>query len=104
MIFQPGSQQILVADDDVSALQILSQMLAEIGFDVRACGNGLDALESIRKRQPSLLISDISMPGIDGFELCQQIKQTPSLKSLPVIFITGRNEVSNIVRAFNIGA
>jgi cyclic di-GMP phosphodiesterase len=80
--------RILVVDDDESGLLVLERSLRHHGYDVDTAKNGEVALEQARRQPPDLIISDILMPKMDGFELCRHLKQDAQLKSIPFIFYT----------------
>ncbi len=99
---QPA-EEILIVDDKPANLRLLSQMLADRGYIVRAVKSGTRALESIRATPPNLILLDIKMPGMDGYEVCRQLKELPETRSIPVIFISALNEIQNKVQGFNVG-
>ncbi len=80
--------RILIVDDDENGLLVLERTLSYYGYDVDTAKNGEFALEQARQHHPDLIITDIMMPKMDGFELCRQLKQDALLKSIPVIFNT----------------
>jgi sigma-B regulation protein RsbU (phosphoserine phosphatase) len=96
-------EEILIVDDKPANLRLLSQMLADRGYIVRAVKSGTRALESIRATPPNLILLDIKMPGMDGYEVCRQLKELPEARSIPVIFISALNEIQNKVQGFNVG-
>ena len=80
---------ILIADDDSDFAENCSMMLELYGYDVKVVPNGMQALDRISSRQPELLISDCSMPGMSGLELSQQLKASASAKDLPILLMSG---------------
>lgn len=98
-----ASENILVVDDTPANLRLLSQMLSERGYGVRAVTSGSRALESVHVTQPSLILLDIRMPEMNGYEVCEQLKQDPRTKDIPIIFISALNEIEDKVRGFNVG-
>jgi signal transduction histidine kinase len=94
---------ILVVDDTPENLRLLSDMLTEQGYRVRLAPNGQHALTSVRKEQPDLILLDIVMPDISGYEVCQQLKADEHLRHIPVLFISALNEVFDKVTAFASG-
>jgi sigma-B regulation protein RsbU (phosphoserine phosphatase) len=98
-----ASENILVVDDTPANLRLLSQMLSERGYGVRAVTSGSRALESVHVTQPSLILLDIRMPEMNGYEVCEQLKQDPRTKDIPIIFISALNEIADKVRGFNVG-
>ena len=97
------AEEILIVDDKPANLRLLSQMLADRGYVVRAVKSGVRALESIRATPPNLILLDIKMPGMDGYEVCRRLKELPELRSIPVIFISALNEIQNKVQGFDVG-
>jgi signal transduction histidine kinase len=99
-----GKKSILVVDDTPENLQLLVKVLGEQGYRVRTAPNGERALASIEKELPDLILLDILMPEMDGFEVCRILKADERFNSIPVIFISALNEVFDKVAAFSIGA
>lgn len=94
---------ILVVDDNPANLRLLSQILAERGHHVRAVTGGQRALESVRIDPPDMILLDIRMPGLDGYEVCERLKATPELAAVPVLFISALDDTEDKVRAFRAG-
>src|SRR5882757_5964778 len=84
-----GQLEVLIAEDSPTQAAHLKRILEEQGFRVVATRNGKEALEVLRQRRPTLVITDIVMPEMDGYELCRQIRADERLASLPVILLTG---------------
>jgi CheY-like chemotaxis protein len=80
---------ILVVDDDPDVLFALAETLSEEGYDVRCAGDGIEALESIEERRPDLIITDLLMPTMTGFELLGALHDDPNLASIPTLIVTG---------------
>jgi signal transduction histidine kinase len=95
---------ILVIDDTPSTLRVMFDYLEKQGFRVRIASNGFNALRSIEQEPPDIILLDIMMPGMDGFEICRQLKSSEVSKDIPVIFMTARSETNDKLEAFNIGA
>ena len=96
-------QEILVVDDTPANLDLLVSLLSEVGHKVRAAPNGHLALKSALSHPPSMLLLDVRMPGMDGFELCQKLKEDDRTRDIPIIFISGQNDVADRVRGFEVG-
>ena len=94
---------ILIIDDTPTNLSLLSQMLTAQGYGVRLAKNGPRALESARLLPPDLILLDIRMPGMDGFEVCTRLKEDESTREVPVIFISALDDVMDKVRGFQVG-
>lgn len=95
---------ILVVDDEPANLSLLKNALASTGLKVRVVTSGNKALDIIQKQQPILILLDISMPGIDGFETCRLIKSNPDTANIPVIFATALSENEQKIKGFSLGA
>lgn len=94
---------LLVVDDTPENLQLLTDLLREQGYVVRAALNGELALKAIVQQLPDLILLDIKMPGMDGFEVCTQLKRRPESRDIPIIFIGALSDVQDKVRAFEMG-
>lgn len=95
--------QILIVDDVAANIKILSAAFGD-EHDLFFATNGQEALETARTQQLDLILLDIVMPGITGLEVCQQLKQENQTKSIPVIFITSKNDNSDVAKGLQIGA
>lgn len=91
---------ILVVDDTPANLQLITEMLTARGYCVRPVPSGELALKVIAFRPPDLLLLDISMPGLDGYEVCRRLKADPATAAIPVIFLSALSETGDKVRAF----
>jgi signal transduction histidine kinase len=94
---------ILVVDDVPANLKLLDDILKYEGYKTRPVPNGELALRAAEKEKPDLILLDIMMPGIDGFEVCRRLKENPELKDIPVIFISALGDTGNILKAFAVG-
>lgn len=94
---------ILVADDDLGTRLSISDYLEAIGYFVVSAENGREALKLVEDNQPHLVVTDITMPQMDGYELVRQIRQRPALRLLPVVFLTARTETQERVRGYQLG-
>ncbi len=97
------SDLIMVVDDNPYNLQILGQLLQKEGYEITMAMNGIDALRSLKHEIPQLILLDIMMPDMDGYEVCSEVKKDDSLKDIPIIFITAKSEVDDIVKGFDVG-
>jgi diguanylate cyclase (GGDEF)-like protein len=95
---------ILIVDDTPTNLEILVDYLAEQGFDISVAMDGLSALEQISETRPDLILLDVRMPGIDGFETCRRLKAQEDTNHLPVIFMTALADIEDKVKGFQVGA
>jgi len=94
---------IVIVDDVPDNLQLLMRTLRQHGYKVRAAATGAMGLETIRAEPPDLVLLDLMLPDLDGYEVCQQLKQNPETAKVPVIFLTARSQTSDVVRAFAAG-
>lgn len=95
--------EVFLVDDNPHNLDLLAGILREQGFRVRMVNDGRRALEMIRARLPELVLLDITMPGMDGYEVCRQLKADPATAALPVLFISALDEPIDKVAAFAVG-
>ncbi|MFN6512928.1 MAG: response regulator [Nostoc sp. CreGUA01] len=95
---------ILVVDDTTTNLEIVLEILTNAGFEVVTEVNGERALKQVESRLPDLILLDVMMPKIDGFETCKKLKQNPETCDIPVIFMTGNSDTDSKIKGLNIGA
>jgi signal transduction histidine kinase len=94
---------ILIVDDTPDNLRLLSEMLSKQGYSVRSAISGTAAFMAIRTKRPDLILLDINMPNLNGYEVCRQIKSSESTRDIPVLFLSANSEAIDKVRAFQIG-
>ena len=95
---------ILIAEDSRIQSRMLQKNLTAAGFAVRAAENGRKALDLIRERPPTLIISDIEMPEMNGYELCEAVKGDPELRRIPLVLLSTLSEPEDIIRGLHVGA
>lgn len=95
---------ILVVDDVISNVLLLKVLLSSQKFKVITASNGLEALDIVIKQQPDLILLDVMMPGMSGFEVASKIKNIASIQHIPIIFLTALNSTADIVTGFKVGA
>ncbi|BCK87019.1 cyclic di-GMP phosphodiesterase response regulator RpfG [Sideroxyarcus emersonii] len=95
---------ILAVDDTPASLKLLTDLLREDGYEVRAAINGELALHAAAQNPPELVLLDIRMPGIDGYEVCRRLKAQASTRDVPVIFVSAATESDEKVQGFSVGA
>ena len=98
------SSRILVVDDTPANIQVLSGTLKGKGYQISVATNGRQALDVLARLQPDLILLDVMMPEMDGFETCRRIKASEAWRQIPIIFLTAKTEVSDIVQGFELGA
>ena len=94
---------ILVVDDAPANLESLSDILVSQGYQVRVAPNGKTALKEVEAALPDLILLDINMPDLSGFEVCERLKGDERTRDIPVIFISAMDQTEDIVKAFTLG-
>lgn len=97
-------KKILVVDDDLTLRRILQNSLEQKGYQVISVGSGAEALVQFDRDIPDLVVSDVSMPEMDGFEFCRQLRSQPSGKLIPFIFLSAMGELDDRIQGHTIGA
>jgi putative two-component system response regulator len=95
---------VLIVDDIMENLQVLANMLIQQGMIVSTAMNADKALKFLSIRKPDLILLDVTMPGMDGYMLCEALKKNDRLREIPVIFLTARTQTEDIVRGFEAGS
>lgn len=96
-------ENILIVDDIPENLSLLHESLDQAGYQVLVATNGFSAIEIAHRSQPEMILLDGSMPEMDGFETCLQLKSSPVTEHIPVIFMTGLTETEHILKGFQVG-
>ena len=96
--------RILVVEDAPANIEMLVALLRAQGYQLNVATNGRAALEALQRLRPDLILLDVLMPEMDGFETCRRLKQNPPWRDIPVIFLTAKSETGDIVRGFELGA
>lgn len=99
-----ASPSILLVDDTPDTLQVLTQFLKEEGYEVRPVLNGFQALAAANNNPPDLILLDIVMPDMDGYEVCTKMKENPATRHIPIIFLTAKSHDENVERGLVLGA
>jgi signal transduction histidine kinase len=99
-----GQASVLVIDDQSANLRMVCALLARAGYQAPAANGGAEGLEMMQASRPDVVLLDMKMPGMDGFEVLRQMRDSAELKDLPVIFLTADNDKDSLVRAFAAGA
>lgn len=102
-MFSLKDKNILIVDDQPNNLRVLFTFLQAKGMKVFIADSGKRAIEQIKRQPPDLILMDVMMPGMDGFETCKKIKEDTSLADIPVIFMTALNEMKDMLTAFAAG-
>ncbi|HEX8604563.1 MAG TPA: response regulator [Pseudoduganella sp.] len=101
---EPGEIEILIVEDSPTQAERLRRLIQSVRYKARVAGNGRLALEAIAAHKPHLVLSDIVMPEMDGYELCRAIKADPAMRDIPVILVTSLNDPKDIIRGIECGA
>jgi len=99
-----GPVEILVVEDSATQAEQLRNILEEAGYAVKVASNGVSAFQFLSEHKPAITVSDVTMPEINGYELCRLIKATPELRSMPVILLTSLCEPHEIIKGLECGA
>jgi CheY-like chemotaxis protein len=101
----PSTQgmSILIVDDNAQNVELLEAYLEDLGADIRTAYDGLEALAAVEQRQPDVILLDVMMPRMSGFQACVKLKANPATKDIPIIMVTALNEVSDAERAVESG-
>ncbi|MFZ4827641.1 MAG: response regulator [Phototrophicaceae bacterium] len=100
---QHPKAKILVVDDLKPNLELLSKILKLRGYKVLEAYNGTEALQQVKEDQPDLVLLDINMPKMTGYEVCQRMKASPDTAHIPIIFISALNQMDNVIKGFDVG-
>lgn len=100
----PPARKVLIVDDDPVSLKVLLHLLKSVDYQVARAMSGNDAWKVLKDFSPDLILLDILMPDIDGYELCRELKNNSMYRHIPVIFITSANKTDEIVKGFDAGA
>jgi signal transduction histidine kinase len=95
---------ILIVDDTPVNLDTISTVLIDVGYEIAIATSGEKALQLLQRRSPDLILLDVRMPGIDGFETCQRIKANPETWDIPIVFMTSLIDINNKIKGFSCGA
>jgi DNA-binding response OmpR family regulator len=98
-----GKEMILIIDDNPQSIKLLGNILDSKGYSTAVAMNGTEALKFLENEIPDLILLDIMMPGMDGFEVCRSIKMNKNARETPVIFLTAKREIDDLVRGFEVG-
>jgi putative two-component system response regulator len=98
------SSTILIVDDDAGGRYALESMLDEQGYHIEMAVNGPEALEKARQLQPDVILLDVMMPGIDGFEVCRRIRKDPVIAEIPIILLTALDDRKSFLKGLEAGA
>jgi two-component system, OmpR family, phosphate regulon response regulator PhoB len=99
-----GKPNVLIVEDDKDILQLLTYNIESSGFDVTTSRDGIEALDIARQKLPGLILLDLMLPSLDGFDVCKELKRDPETKSIPIIMLTARGEEVDRIVGLELGA
>ena len=102
MEINPSEYKILIVDDVMSNVLLLKVLLTNEKFAIATANNGQQALEQVDKEHPDLVLLDVMMPDLSGFEVAQRLKSNPDTADIPIIFLTALNSTTDIVKGFQV--
>jgi len=97
-------KKVLVVDDDPYILMSLEFLMKKNGYDVMVARNGTEALDIVGKQMPDIVLLDIMMPDVDGYEICRYIKKTAKLKHTKIVFMSAKSKEADIQKGYDLGA
>ncbi len=105
MPYEPPEKpsKILIADDNLQNCELLDAYLADEGYEIAMAHDGAETLKRVREWQPDLILLDIMMPKLSGYEVCQQLKQDEQTRDIPILMVTALNETGDIEKAVDAG-
>ncbi len=95
---------VLIVDDNDQNLELLHAYLDDLGGPIRLARDGLQAIESVEQSSPDIILLDIMMPKMSGYQVCETLKKNPATRDIPIIMVTALNEVGDVERAIDAGA
>jgi DNA-binding response OmpR family regulator len=98
-----AAPRILIVDDDPVIVRLLQINFRLEGYEVDTASRGEEALERVRENRPDVVVLDVMMPGIDGWEVCRQLKENPAVRHVPVIFLSARAQDEDRQRGYALG-
>ncbi len=99
-----GKPGILIVDDIPENIQILVNMLRKYDYKISIAQDGLQAIKTVEKVMPDLILLDVMMPELDGFETCKRLKESENSRNIPILFLTAKNEIDDVVKGLDLGA
>ena len=99
-----SNYNILAVDDIPPNLWLVQKMLSRFKFEIRTADNGQNALDAVAQRKPDLILLDLMMPGIDGFEVIKRLREDPATADIRIVILSALNSNEDVVRGFDLGA
>jgi two-component system, OmpR family, phosphate regulon response regulator PhoB len=104
MTLTPGGERVLVVDDEPDIVALVAYHLAKAGYRVATASSGTDALDSARRERPSLIVLDLMLPGMSGYEVLEQLRANDATRDVAVLMLTARREEGDRIRGLSLGA
>ena len=104
MTLTPSGERVLVVDDEPDIVALVAYHLAKAGYRVATASSGTDALDSVRRERPSLIVLDLMLPGMSGYELLEQLRASDATRDVAVLMLTARREESDRIQGLSLGA
>ncbi len=98
------AQRLLIVQDDPGVLRAMSYMLGKEGYDVLTAVNGLEGLKKAKEENPDLLVLDVMLPGLDGFEICHRLRAEPPTAKLPILMLSAKGQAADKSMGLGVGA
>src|SRR4051794_14308441 len=98
------SNLVLIVDDNPNNIQVLATIMADYGYELGIAQHAHEVYQFLKENSPELILLDVEMPDIDGYEVCSTIKADSKYRDIPIIFLTVKSEAEDIVKGFDLGA
>ena len=95
---------VLAVDDIPLNLLLVQKMLSRFNFELRTAGGGQEALDAVARKRPDLILLDLMMPGIDGFEVIRRLREDPTTSNIQIVILSALNSNEDVIKGFNVGA
>jgi len=100
----PPGERILVVDDEPDIVALVAYHLAKAGYRVSTAGSGVEALDAVRRERPALVVLDLMLPGMSGYEVLEQLRSAEATRELAVLMLTARREEPDRIQGLSMGA
>jgi len=103
-VLDASGASILLVDDNEQNLELLEAYLEDLGCEIRTAKDGLEAMAAVAGKRPDIILLDVMMPRMSGFQVCGKLKGDPATRDIPIVMVTALNEVADVERAVEVGA
>ena len=103
-VSDPSTAAVLIVDDNEQNLELVQAYLEDLGCQIRTARDGAEAIKLVEAEQPDVILLDVMMPRMSGFQACSRLKANPATKDIPIVMVTALNEVGDVERAVESGA